>query len=116
MWGIGIGLAVAIGDRLTGDAISSVRPSGKVFGAAAFAAERPPACIDRTDATQSAQLGLAHPNNHNSQRPKPNDQPLPNSNFQRPKPSKLLGVFGGLLGVGNLELGVVGGWELEVGS
>ena len=92
MWGIGIGLAVAIGDRLTGDSISSIRPLGKVFGAAAVAAERPPACIDRTDATQDAQLGLAHPNNHNSQLPKPNYQPLPNSNAQLPKPSILLGV------------------------
>lgn len=75
MCGIGIGLAVAIGDRLAGDSISSIRPLGEVLIAATLAAERPPACIDRTDATQDAQLGLAHPNNHNLQRPKPNYQP-----------------------------------------
>jgi len=54
MWGIGIGLAVAIGDRFTGDLISSIRPSGKVLVAAALAAERPPARIERTEATQDA--------------------------------------------------------------
>jgi hypothetical protein len=85
MWAIGISLAVAIGDRFTGDLISSIRPSGKVLGAAALTAERLPARIDRTDATQDAQPGLAHPNNHNSQLPNPNRQPLPNSNAQLPK-------------------------------
>ena len=54
MWGIGIGLAVAIGDGLTGDSISSIRPSGKVLVAAALAAERPPARINWTAATQDA--------------------------------------------------------------
>ena len=54
MWGIGISFAVAIGDRLTGDSISSIRPLGKVLVAAALAAERPPAHIDRTEATQDA--------------------------------------------------------------
>jgi hypothetical protein len=68
VWGIGISLAVAIGDRFSGDLISSIRPSGKVLVAAALAAEWQPARIDRTDTTQDAQLGLAHPNNHNSQR------------------------------------------------
>ena len=77
MWGIGVSLAVAIGDGLTADSISFIRPAGKVFVAAALAAERPPARINRTDLTQDAQLGLAHPNNHNSQLPKPNYQPLP---------------------------------------
>ena len=92
VWGIGISLAVAIGDRFSGDLISSIRPSGKVLVAAALAAEWQPARIDRTDTTQDAQLGLAHPNNHNSQRPKPNDQPLPISNVQFPKHSNLLGL------------------------
>jgi hypothetical protein len=54
MWGIGISLAVAIGDRLTGGAISSICPLGKVLVTAALAAERPPAGIDRTEATQDA--------------------------------------------------------------
>jgi hypothetical protein len=54
MWGIGISLAVAIGHRLTGGSISSIRPSGEVLVAAALAAERLPARIDRTDATQDA--------------------------------------------------------------
>ena len=101
MWGIGISLAVPIGDRLTADSISSIRPSSEVFVAAPFAAERPPARIDRTDATHDTQLGLAHPNNHNSQLPKPNAQPLPISDAQLPKPSNLLGV--------------IGSWELRVG-
>ena len=94
--GIVISLAVAIGDRFSGDLISSVRPSGKVLVAATLAAEWQPAGIDRTDATQDAQLGLAHPNNHNSQLPKPNDQPLPKqlptSNSQLPKPAILWGI------------------------
>ena len=110
MGGIGVGLAVAIGDGLTADSISFIRPAGKVFIAAALAAERPPARINRTDLTQDAQLGLAHPNNHNSQHPKPNYQPLPISNTQLPKPSILLGVSWTLLGIENWALGVVGSW------
>ena len=90
--------------------MSSIRPAGKVFVAAALAAERPPAHIDWTDATQDAQLGLAHPNNHNSQLPIPNDQPLPNSNAQLPIPSFLLGV------IDVWGLGVGSGWSLEIGS
>ena len=66
LWGIGIGFAVAIGNRLAADPIASIRPPGKVLVAAALAAERAPARINRTEATQDAQLGLAHPNNHNS--------------------------------------------------
>jgi hypothetical protein len=72
MWGIGISLAVAIGDDLAGGSVSSIRPSGQVIVAAALAAERPPARIDRTNTTQDARLGLAHPNNSNSQLPIPN--------------------------------------------
>jgi hypothetical protein len=116
MGGIGVGLAVAIGDGLTADSISSIRPAGKVVVAAALAAERPPARINRTDLTQDAQLGLAHPNNHNSQRPIPNAQPLPNSDAQLPKPSILLGVLERYweLGIGRWAWSgmEVGRWEL----
>ena len=108
MWGVGISLAVAIGDDLAGGSVSSIRPSGQVIVAAALAAERPPARIDRTNTTQDARLGLAHPNNSNSQLPIPNYQPLPNSNSQLPITLNL--------GIGSWALGVVGRWELGVGS
>ena len=115
--GVRLGVAVVIGDGITGDAISSIRPSRQVVVAAPLAAERPPACIDRTEATQCAQLGLAHPSNHNSQRPNPNSQllPIPNSqrtsNDQFPTNSQnLVAVFGS-----SWELGVGSSWELGVG-
>ena len=64
LWGIGVSLAVAIGDGFAADSISSFGPSRQILVAASLTAERPPARIDRTDTTQHAQLGLAHPNNH----------------------------------------------------
>jgi hypothetical protein len=65
MGGIGVGLAVAIGDGLTADSISSIRPAGKVVVAAALAAERPPALVHGMLPAQDAQARLAHPTNHN---------------------------------------------------